>query len=177
MSIVANGVYFLKRELYDVIHSVDGICSDKKERPVIALVPSLDNDKIFWAIPMGDLSHRTDEQVERLKSFIDRPDKDIRSCFYHIGNTDKKSIFFISDVIPVTDEYIQRPYLSCNRHVEIKNKKLIAELTRKISRILAYEKAYMAKENKPHFRQNIYGIYNVLIGKLAEQEQGEQLVI
>ena len=44
MSIVTNGVYFLKRDLYDVIHSVGGVCADRKERPVIALVHSLDND-------------------------------------------------------------------------------------------------------------------------------------
>ena len=39
---------------------------------------------------------------------------------------------------------------------------LIAELNRKVARILAYEKAYLHTKGKPFFRQNIYGVYNAL---------------
>ena len=37
-------------------------------------------------------------------------ESDIRSCFYHIGNTDVTSLFFISDAIPITENYIEREY-------------------------------------------------------------------
>ncbi len=162
MDITENGVYFLKKGLYDVIRKVGGICQDRKERPVVAIVPSVEDNKIYWAIPMGDLSHRTTEQLERLQGYLNSPDKMLRSCFYHIGNTDKKSLFFISDVLPITAEYVERAYIAHNNPLIIKNKKLIAELNRKVTRILAFEKDYLRTKGKPYFRQNIYGIYNEL---------------
>ena len=47
---------------------------------------------------------------ERIQKFIQYNKKDIRSCFYHIGNTNEKSIFFISDVVPITDKYIDKEF-------------------------------------------------------------------
>lgn len=167
MDVINNGVYFLKPELYKLIKDVGGICQDSKERPIVALVPSIMDSSILWAIPMGDLSHRTPEQLKRLEGFISSPSSQLRSCFYHIGNTDKRSIFFVSDVLPITNQYIDRAYVSHGRSLVIKNKKLIAELNRKVSRILSYEKNYLASKGKPFFRQNIYGIYNALKGQSA----------
>lgn len=162
MDITENGVYFLKKELYDVIRKVGGICQDRKERPVVAIVPSFEDSNIYWAIPMGDLNHRTPQQIERLNGYLSSSDKLLRSCFYHVGNTDKKSIFFVSDVLPITGDYVERAYIAHNNPLIIKNKKLIAELNRKVTRILAFEKDYLRTKGKPYFRQNIYGIYNEL---------------
>ena len=91
MAVTRNGIYFLKQDFYSVIKKVGGICQDRKKRPVIALVPSLEDCRIYWAIPMGDFSHRTPKQIERLKKFMNSPKSELRSCFYHVGNTDKKS--------------------------------------------------------------------------------------
>lgn len=162
VAVIRNGIYFLRQEFYDVVRKVGGICQDRKQRPVIALVPSLEDSRIYWAIPMGDFSHRTPQQVERLEKFMNSPRSELRSCFYHVGNTDKKSIFFISDVLPVIEKYIERAYIAHKQPVVIKNKTLIVELNRKVSRILAYEKGYLRAKGKPFFRQNIYGIYNEL---------------
>ena len=38
----------------------------------------------------------------------------IRSCYYHLGRTTSKSIFFISDAIPITDKYILSEHLASN---------------------------------------------------------------
>ena len=163
VAVIRNGIYFLKQDFYSVIKKVGGICQDRKKRPVIALVPSLEDCRIYWAIPMGDFSHRTPKQIERLEKFMNSPKSELRSCFYHVGNTDKKSIFFISDVFPVTEKYIEREYIAHNQPVVIKNKNLIVELNRKVSRILAYEKSYLRAKGKAFFRQNIYGIYHELL--------------
>ncbi|MBR1885792.1 MAG: hypothetical protein IJ812_05240 [Schwartzia sp.] len=169
MNTVMNGVYFLDASMAQMIKAVGGVFEDKKERPVVALVPSIECPEIFWAIPMGDLSHRSAEHRERINSYIQSDPQKIGSCFYHIGKTDKKSIFFISDVVPVIDKYVFRKYTKGNRHLVIKNKVLLAELNRKVARILAYEKAKIKTTGNFFFRQNIFGIYEEL-NKSLENE-------
>ena len=65
--------------------------------------------------------------------------------------------------IPIIDKYIDREYKNyySNKIHEIKNKELIAELERKLKRILAWEKG---KPN--YFRQHITDTKNELIKEL-----------
>ena len=78
--------------------------------------------------------------------------------------------FFISDIIPITDEYIDRPLINlyAKRAHIIKNKTLIAEIERKALRILAYEKNY-----PNYFRQNITATKNALIKELKESKKSQ----
>lgn len=71
---------------------------------------SLERDDLYWAIPVGNYEHRNDTQKARIQKYMNYNIKDIRSCFYHVGNTNEKSIFFISDAVPITDKYIEREY-------------------------------------------------------------------
>ncbi|WP_255884440.1 MULTISPECIES: hypothetical protein [unclassified Ruminococcus] len=108
---------------------------------------------------MGNWNHRDAEAKKRINIYINRDDKDIASCFYHIGRTTTKSIFFISDVIPITDKYIERQYLGYDRNAYIiKNPNLLSELERKLKRIIFFE-----DKNKNYFRQHITDIKNYLI--------------
>ena len=92
------------------------------------------------------------------------PVGDIRSCFYHIGRTTNRSIFFISDAIPIIDKYIDSEHVgSDNLHYVIKNPKLIAELERKLFRILSVENA-----DKNHFRQHITDVKTKLLEELRK---------
>lgn len=88
--------------------------------------------------------------------------KDIRSCFYHVGNTNEKSIFFISDVVPFTEKYIDREYKNKTKKIHIiKNKVLLSALETKLRRILELE------NRKPnYFRQHITNIKNYLLEEL-----------
>ena len=99
----------------------------------------IDDTDIYWAIPMGNLNHRNEKTKERLDFYLNIQESDIRSCFYHIGKTTTDTIFFISDVIPIKEIYIDREYLGFNNiHYVIKNKKLISELERKLKRIIIF---------------------------------------
>ena len=117
-----HGMYFAKKEFYEVIRTHGGVWNDSK---------------------------------------------DIRSCFYHIGNTNEKSIFFISDVVPFTEEYVDREYLNKSKKIHIiKNKVLLAELEYKLSRILEFEK------RKPnYFRQHITDIKHYFIRKVSGRRE------
>ena len=162
---IEHCVYFPTDELKELIRKEGGQWNDSKQRPLVCVVKSTQHDGIYWAIPMGDMSHRTEEQAARIQSFLDRPTRDIASCYYHIANTDKKSLFFISDAIPITDEFIERSYQVSGNDYVIKNKATIAELKRKLSRILAVE-----RRNPNHFRQHITDIEQALLKRLGNSK-------
>lgn len=166
-------MYFVSG-IKDVVTGVGGEFADTKERPVVAILRSSTNDNIYWAIPVGNVEHRKKEQLDRINRFMSRPKNDISSCYYHIGNTNKKSIFFISDVFPITSKYVLREYLTFNsQHYLIKNKQLLSELEGKLKRILAFEQSKIKQTGKFYFRQNIFGVYDFLKNELKNKESEE----
>ena len=155
-----NSIYYGKSEFYDIIRSLGGTWNDSKERPIVALIKLSEDEDVCWAIPLGYWNHRNPSAQERINKYLKIDESDIRSCFYHVGRTDTRSIFFISDIIPITDNFIEREYKNkyTGEQYVIKNKQLISELTRKAKRILAWENA------KPNFyRQHITDIKNYLL--------------
>lgn len=53
---------------------------------------------------------------------MSKPNRDLRSCYYHLGRTTNMPIFFISDAIPITDKYILEEHKgSDNNPYVIKN--------------------------------------------------------
>lgn len=169
--IIEKGIYFAKKEFYEVIKRQKGTWTDTKERPLVALLQSTDHPEIYWAVPMGDWNHRDSKQKDRIQKYLDKDAKDITSCYYHVGKTDKKSIFFISDAIPITAKYIERQYLvgpksNQNQYV-IKNKSIINELNRKLGRIISFEKNYYNSKGEYKFRQNMLGVYSYLLSEIV----------
>lgn len=159
---IEHGMYFATQNFYNIIREVGGEWNDRKERPIVCLIKSNENDNLYWAIPVGNWEHRDGHAKERIMSYITQDKRKIQSCFYHLGKTTVNSIFFISDVVPITDKYIDRDYLGYdNKQYVILNSKLIAELERKLWRILKFE------NSKPnYFRQHITDLKNYLLTEL-----------
>ncbi|MCL2054546.1 MAG: hypothetical protein FWG90_08985 [Oscillospiraceae bacterium] len=186
--ILKNGIYFVGG-VKDVILSVGGKFDDFKERPIVTLLQSQDDSDIFWAVPIGDLSHRNEESRNRINKYLKYPFEDIRSCFYHIGKTNKESLFFLSDTFPITADYILREYRVFNsQHYVIKNKQLIYDLERKLKRILSYEQSKIKQTGDFFFRQNIFGLYDYIRKQSkpleieasdpeAKEELGEEVMV
>jgi hypothetical protein len=161
-----NAMYFGTNEIYKKIRSLGGVWNDSKERPLVCLIESTEIKGLFWAIPVGKWDHRDDAGKKRYLKFMSYPENDLRSCYYHLGNTTTKSIFFISDVIPITYKYIEREYTGYDNNLYIiKNHKLVQAITDKLLRILAFESS---KEN--YFRQRITDIKRVLISELEKEK-------
>ena len=162
-----HSIYYGKSEFYEVIRNIGGTWNDSKERPIVCLIKLSENDNIYWAIPMGNWEHRDKDAKARIKKYLNFKESDIRSCFYHLGRTDEKSIFFISDVVPITQKYIERSYIGkyTGEPYVIKNKQLLDELVRKTKRILSWE------NSRPNFyRQHITDIKNYLIEELNSDQ-------
>jgi len=101
-----TGFYKLSPKYIKLVNQLGGVYRDSKERPVYCCIQDRECHDIYWAIPTSEISHRTLEQLERIKRFCSLPNRDIRSCYYHIGHTNRPAIFRISNVLPVTESYI-----------------------------------------------------------------------
>ena len=161
---IEKGIYYASKDFASMIKSCGGTWNDVKHRPIVCLIKSSENDNLYWAIPMGKLNHRDEKQKKRLDFYLNLPERDIRSCYYHIGRTTSQSIFFISDAIPITDKYIEDVHVGADhKHFVIKNNKLTAELERKLLRILSVE------NSRPNsFRQHITDVKHHLLEELSE---------
>lgn len=161
---IERGLYYATSSFAELSCSLGGEWRDPKRRPIVCLIRSAAHDDLYWAIPMGSLNHRTPEQRRRLDFYINLPDDDIRSCYYHIGRTSNRSIFFISDAIPITEKYIESIHVGAdNCHYIIKNPNLISELKRKLFRVLSVENT-----DRNHFRQHISDVKDYLIQELQQ---------
>lgn len=162
-NMIERGLYYATSEFGEMIRAQGGTWNDTKHRPIVCLVQSKEHEGLFWAIPMGKLNHRDVNQQARLNFFLNLPDRDIRSCYYHVGRTSTKSIFFISDAIPITDKYIDSIHVGGDGlHYIIKNSGLIKELERKLFRVLSVENT-----SKNYFRQHITDVKNHLLNELS----------
>lgn len=159
-----NGFYLIKNEFVDLINNtIGGSYNDSKQRPIYCCIKDNKLDGIYWAIPTSDLSHRSSKQISKYERFINLPNKDIRSCYYHIGLTNRPALFKISNVFPVTDKYIIREYISNNKPLVMKNKTDIATIRKKVLRILSYENQHINK-----LEQHITDIKNYLIDEMSQ---------
>ena len=102
-----TGFYKLSLEYIGLVKQLGGAYRDNKERPVYCCMQDQSNPDIYWAVPTSDISHRTPAQLDNIKEYCAMPDRDIRSCYYHLGHTNRPAIFKISNVLPVTEKYMK----------------------------------------------------------------------
>lgn len=95
---IENGLYVIKRELLELIDSLGGDCDmiNGDKRPVFCCIKDNKIDGLYWSIPTSDLSHRENNQKEYYEFCLERPDNDLRSCYYHIAKTTKRALYKIS---------------------------------------------------------------------------------
>lgn len=164
---IENGLYVIKRELLEIINNLGGDCDivNGNKRPVFCCLKDNKVDGLYWAIPTSDLSHRDDGQKEYYEFCLECPDNDLRSCYYHIAKTTKDALYKISSCYPVTEKYIDHPFITNNVHVIMQKQDDIDEIRRKFKRILAME---FRKIN--YFPQHISDIRSYLIKELKSEE-------
>ena len=157
-----SGFYKLSWRYIYLVKDCGGTYKDDKERPIYCCIQDRDCADIYWAIPTSTISNRTSAQLNRIKMLCDLPDRDIRSCYYHIGHTNRPAIYKISNALPITESFINSEYISQGSHLILRDKKLIAELKRKLSRILFDEKRHPNK-----YEQHISSLYAYLKGEFT----------
>nr|DAJ60352.1 MAG TPA: hypothetical protein [Caudoviricetes sp.]DAZ74995.1 MAG TPA: hypothetical protein [Caudoviricetes sp.] len=163
-----NGLYVVKRDILNVITSLGGDCdiNSGDKRPVFCCVKDNKIEGLYWAIPTSDISHRNKAQIEYYNMCMQCDDKDLRSCYYHIVQSNRTALYKISSCYPITNKYIDHEYTVNKIHVVIQKKKDIFEINRKFRRIISME------NRKPnYFRQHITDVKNYLIRELEIEKQ------
>lgn len=162
-------LFVLKPSFLDLLKKLNCAFDFEKgsKRPVFCCLKDEKIENLYWAIPTSDLAHRTEEQIKKYNEFISKDKSDLRSCYYHIGKTTKLALFKISSCFPITDEYVDHEYTSCQKVVVLRNKTLLSELERKLRRILAFE------STRPnYFPQHITDIKNALTDSNQDLSNG-----
>jgi len=161
---IQSGFYKLSQRYISLVKDLGGVYRDNKERPIYCCIRDKDCPDIYWAIPASSISSRPSAQIDRIKRLCELPDRDIRSCYYHVGHTNRPAIFKISNVLPITAAYIDGEYTSQGSHLILRNERLIAEIERKLSRILFDESRHPDK-----YEQHISSVYVFLIAQLGSE--------
>ena len=165
---IINGLYVVKRDILNVITSLGGDCdvNSGDKRPVFCCIKDNKIDGLYWAIPTSDLSHRSESQIEYYTKCMAYESKDLRSCYYHIINGNRKALYKISSCYPITEKYIDHEYKINNKHVIIQRNEDIKEINRKFRRIIAFE-----NRRNNYFSQHITDVKNYLIAELEEENK------
>lgn len=137
-----NGFYLLKNDYATMVNSLGGKYLDTKERPIYCCIPDNQIDGLYWAIPTSDISHRSPSQIAKIEKYCSLPTKDMRSCYYHIGETNRPAVFRISNTLPITDKYIDKEYISQGQQLCIQDARLRNVLRQKLLKILSYENSF-----------------------------------
>lgn len=66
---IERGLYYANDAFSEMIRSLGGEWNDTKHRPIVCLIKSSEHDDLYWAIPMGKLNHRDENQQNRLNFF------------------------------------------------------------------------------------------------------------
>jgi hypothetical protein len=158
----------------DLILKLGGVSDIESgnKRPTYCCIKDNKIDGIYWAIPTSDLAHRTNEQIQKYNKFIGLPNNDLRSCYYHIAKTTKESLYKVSSCFPVTDKYIDHEYTTFGKHVIMQNKTDVAEIERKLRKILSME---FRKNN--YFPQHISDIRTYLIQELEKEHNKNKVEV
>lgn len=160
-----HGLYIIKKEFLKLVHKIGGDCDyyNGNKRPVYCCIRDNKYEGLYWAIPTSDMNHRDDGQKAYYQKCLEKPDNDLRSCYYHIGRTTKEALYKVSSCYPITSKYIDHEFSSCGKHVVVRRAETINELERKLKRILAFE------SRKPnYFHQHITDIKEYLLKELEQ---------
>lgn len=159
-----NGFYLIKQDFFDLIENIGGKYTDNKQRPVYCCIKDRYIENLYWAIPTSDISHRTQQQIDKINKYVQLPRTDIRSAYFHVGHTNKPALYKISNCFPITDKYIERAYISKGKPLCLKNRQEIHIIQEKLLRILSYEGRFPNR-----LEQHITDTKNYLINELQPQ--------
>lgn len=133
-----NYFYIIKEDFFEKFSNMG--CKFKynknANRPTYCCFEDRVHPGLYWAIPTGSIENKN---LERINQYLECDIRDIRSCYYHIGYTNRKALFYISSTFPIIDKYVQREYTTQGIPLVLKRTKMRYEIKQKLLKILTYE--------------------------------------
>ena len=131
--------YIIKDEFFEKFKNEGSRFKYNKSdsRPTFCCFEDKIHKGLFWAIPTGRAKGKN---LSRIKQFMAYDfETDIRASYYYLGYTNQQAIFYISSAFPVTEKYVLRPYTVQSSPLEIKRTSVLAEIEKRMLKILTYE--------------------------------------
>lgn len=114
-----------------------------------------DNDGILWLIPLST-------QVENYRSKLEREEMKYgkgNCVYYFLGEVlGREQVFLISDMFPISSEYITKPFIVASTPVIIRNSNLVYSV-----RVKALKFLKLVSDKKIKSKYDIMGIKRALI--------------
>lgn len=126
-----SGFYIVKEQFFEEMEDPFLKGNKGENRPHYYCLQ--DNDGIYWMIPLSS-------RVEKYKKIMDKKIKQGKSCdILHIVklDDDRKSVFLIQDMFPITKKYIEREYTISGNHLILTSEHVVKEIDKKARKILA----------------------------------------
>ncbi len=161
MAIVERGFYWLDQKYFTALRNVGGEFTRKSERPYLVFSDK-DEKGLLWAIPASSWDARTEEQKAKYIAYCQSPSDEMRHNYYAIGETTRPALFRVSNIIPITDKYIEREFTVGYAHVVMKKPAMWEEIGDKARRILADEGRFPNK-----YEQHITSVKGFVLAERA----------
>lgn len=158
---IENGYYKVNNAYFNFFSNKYG-CKFKfnkdGNRPVFCCYEDRKIKGLYWAVPTGNAENK---DLSRVEPYINLPKNKIGNSYYHLGNTNKSAVFYISSSFPITDKYIDGEYTSKGIHLISRDKLQTKEIRIKLRNIIAYENIH-----PNHFEQRMTDIKCFLISEV-----------
>lgn len=162
-----EGFYYVIKDCFFEKFSANGsVFKDNKNasRPTYCCFEDKIHKGLFWAIPTSSINKQDIKRNKRINKYLNYSENDIRSCFYHIGYTNRKALFCISSAFPIIDKYIERAYTTDGVPLELKRISMKEDIRKKLLKILTYENKFPNK-----LETHITDIKQILIDELKDE--------
>jgi len=161
---INRGIYKIKNKYFEDFPDKYLRHNNDENRPCYYCLTD-NNTGLAWMIPMS-------RRIEKYKSIIEkRKSMNKPTDSMHVAKIDTgdESVFIISDMFPVTDEYILAEYTVGGNHLRITSNVLAEAIERKAKRILSLIRKGICIHSK---QPDVLKIEKELITKLS----GKQIV-
>lgn len=133
-SVGTYGLCVIKDKFFEDFPHNNHMQNKNESRPYFLAIKGC--DEIFWLVPISS-------RVDKYKAKIEKDTEKFGEClFCHIGRImGRESAFLIGNMIPVTEEYIKKPFTVCGAPYVVQDKELIKQIRTRASRYLALVRA------------------------------------
>lgn len=140
--LIVNGLYKLKDDYFREFGNPSMMNNKYESRPYYYIFK--DNDNIDWAIPLSSQVENYERKIENEEAKRGKG----KCIYYHIGEIgSKKSVFLISDMLPIEEKYIKGPFTIDKRPYVSKNMNQIRAVRSKATRYLNLLQSRVLRDN------------------------------
>lgn len=127
-----SGFYIIKEQFFEDMQDPYLKGNKGENRPHYYCFKDTEKD-IYWMIPLSS-------RVDKYQRIIDNKKKNGKSCdILHVVklDDDKKSVFLIQDMFPITEKYMEREYTIAGNHLILTSEHVAKEIDKKARKVLA----------------------------------------